>query len=213
TANCPVREARFPFIVTSGGSVTGTADGGVHALFTITGRSDAGSCTLAQPNCEQMADLHNLIFRIPTPVFGAGLIENIADATILANMKANSSLKQRLGISGHPNFSGNDGTVTRFGWKAQNKSLEIFAGEAYNVEMGVSNELFPNERPSPGGSLPASCIFNGTRKTPPTSDRHRSGRPATSWPLPPSCVSWTSPRPPRPLPAGPPLSPTAATCS
>ena len=38
----------------------------------------------------------------------------------------------------------------------------MFAGEAYNVEMGVSNELFPNERPSPGETLPASCIFNGT---------------------------------------------------
>jgi CxxC motif-containing protein (DUF1111 family) len=44
------------------------------------------------------------------------------------------------------NTSGNDGTVTRFGWKAQNKSLLIFAGEAYNVEMGVTNENFPTER-------------------------------------------------------------------
>jgi CxxC motif-containing protein (DUF1111 family) len=158
TSDGPVREARFPFVVTPGGSLTRTADGGVHDLFTITGRSDAGSCSLAQPNFEQMAQLHNLIFRIPTPVFGAGLIENIADATILANMNANSSLKERLGISGHPNFSGNDGTMTRFGWKAQNKSLEIFAGEAYNVEMGVTNELFPSER----GTPPAACVMNPT---------------------------------------------------
>lgn len=153
----PVREARFPFVV-SHGEVTNTPDGGVHDLYTITGRSDAVGCTLAQPNFEEMQDLNNLIFRIPTPVFGAGLIENIADATILANMNANSSLKQSLGISGHPNYSANDGTITRFGWKAQNKSLEIFAGEAYNVEIGVTNELFPNER----GTPPASCIFNGT---------------------------------------------------
>src|ERR1039457_4251711 len=99
-----------------------------------------------------------MIFRIPTPVFGAGLIENIADATILSNMAANTLLKQRLGISGHPNTSGNDGSITRFGWKAQNKSLEIFAGEAYNVEIGVTNELFPNKRANP----PAACIFNFT---------------------------------------------------
>jgi CxxC motif-containing protein (DUF1111 family) len=39
-----------------------------------------------------------------------------------------------------------DRTVSRFGWKAQNKSLLLFAGEAYNVEMGISNELFPSER-------------------------------------------------------------------
>ena len=158
TSDGPVREARFPFVVTSGGSLTKTPDGGVHALFTIAGRGDAGNCSLAQPNFEQMAQLHNLIFRIPTPVFGAGLIENIADATILANMRANSFLKGRLGISGHPNFSGNDGTITRFGWKAQNKSLEIFTGEAYNVEMGVTNELFPDER----GMPPAACLINPT---------------------------------------------------
>lgn len=157
TLSGPVREARFPFVV-SNGSVTSTPDGGVHDLYTITGRSDAPGCTLAQPNFEQTQDLNNLIFRIPTPVFGAGLIENIADATILANMAANSSLKRSLGISGQPNVSGNDGTITRFGWKAQNKSLEIFAGEAYNVEIGVTNELFPDER----GAPPASCIFNPT---------------------------------------------------
>src|SRR6185503_11024751 len=97
-------------------------------------------CTMPQPNYEQMQALHNLVFRIPTPVFGAGLIENIADATILANMSANLTLKHQLGINGHPNTSGNDGSIARFGWKAQNKSLEIFSGEAYNVEMGVSNE-------------------------------------------------------------------------
>jgi CxxC motif-containing protein (DUF1111 family) len=39
--------------------------------------------------------------------------------------------------------------VTRFGWKAQNKSLLLFAGEASNVEMGMTNELFQNER-TPG---------------------------------------------------------------
>src|SRR5580658_3177124 len=157
TANGPVREARFPFVVSSG-NVTHTADGGVHALFTITGRSDAPGCILAQPNFEQMQQLNNIIFRIPTPVFGAGLIESIADETIMANMQANASLKQQLGITGHPNYSGNDGSITRFGWKAQNKSLEIFSGEAYNVEIGVTNELFPNER----GDPPTTCLMNPT---------------------------------------------------
>src|SRR6202043_3584404 len=106
----------------------------------------------------------NLSFRIPTPVFGAGLIENISENTILANLA--SSASPRLGIHGVPNRSGNDGTITRFGWKAQNKSLEIFSGEAYNVEMGITNELFPNERPSPdeamAGGLPANCKMNAT---------------------------------------------------
>jgi CxxC motif-containing protein (DUF1111 family) len=49
-------------------------------------------------------------------------------------------------VLGETNNNGNDGTIARFGWKAQNKSLLIFAGEAYNVEMGISNELFETER-------------------------------------------------------------------
>ena len=157
TSDGPVREARFPFAVVNG-RVSSTSDGGVHDLFTITGRSDAPGCVLSQPPFAQMNELDNLIFRIPTPVFGAGLIENIADSTILANMTSNAALKQRLSISGHPNYSGNDGTITRFGWKAQNKSLEVFTGEAYNVEMGVTNELFNDEH----GDPPASCVFNST---------------------------------------------------
>jgi CxxC motif-containing protein (DUF1111 family) len=155
TADGPVREARFPYVIANN-SLTQTPDGGVHDLFSIAGRPDAPSCTMAQPNYELAGQLNDLIFRIPTPVFGAGLIENIPDATILNNMNANAALKQQLGISGYPNTSGNDGSITRFGWKAQNKSLEVFAGEAYDVEMGVTNELFPNKRANP----PAACLYN-----------------------------------------------------
>jgi CxxC motif-containing protein (DUF1111 family) len=158
TADGPVREARFPFLLNSNGTVSEAPDGGVHDLFTIAGRQDAPNCSMAQPNFAQMQQLNNVIFRIPTPLYGAGLIENIPEAAIYANMSANAGLKQSLGISGHPNISGNDGTITRFGWKAQNKSLEMFAGEAYNVEMGVTNELFPDERSRP----PASCMSNPT---------------------------------------------------
>jgi CxxC motif-containing protein (DUF1111 family) len=167
--NGPVREVRFINTVDSNGNPTNTPDGGVHDLFTIAGRSDATNvpgangklqtCTLPQPNFN---NTKNIIFRIPSPLFGAGFIENISDATILANMSASANAKSQLGIAGQPNRSGNDGTITKFGWKAQNKSLGIFAGEAYNVEQGVSNELFTNERASPGEVLPTSCIFNGT---------------------------------------------------
>jgi CxxC motif-containing protein (DUF1111 family) len=172
TANGPVREARFPFVVNGSGFVTSTPDGGVHDLYTVTGRSDATNqpgatgvtqtCTLSQPAFDQMHRANNIIFRIPTPLFGAGLIESISDKTILDNQAANSGLKRAFGISGHPNRNGNDGTITKFGWKAQNATLLMFAGEAYNVEMGVSNELFAVERASPGETLPVSCLFNQT---------------------------------------------------
>jgi CxxC motif-containing protein (DUF1111 family) len=167
TPNGPVREARFKFFLNANGtSLSSTPDGGVHDLFAISGRSDAGTCAITQPNFAQHLALNNVIFRIPTPTFGAGLIENISEETIYSNMQANSKQKQSLGISGQANRDGNDGMITRFGWKAQNKSLEIFAGEAYNVEMGVTNELFQNERASPdealAGGLPANCKLNPT---------------------------------------------------
>ncbi len=152
TANGPVREARF---ITVPGQ--NTLDGGVHNLYSIKGRSDAGGCALAQPNFAQQMANNNVIFRIPTPTFGLGLVENTPDSTLQANLAANQSAKSALGIGGQLNTSGNDGTVTRFGWKAQNKSLVIFAGEAYNVEQGVTNEVFPNER-----NAIAGCALNAT---------------------------------------------------
>jgi CxxC motif-containing protein (DUF1111 family) len=153
SASGPVREARFVF------NRDGTRDGGVHALFTINARLGASGCTLPQPDFAKEMANHNVIFRIPTPVFGDGLIEAIPDSAILANHSASASAKTSLGIgdranfavsgrtiSGQTNNNGNDGTIARFGWKAQNKSLLVFSGEAYNVEMGITNELFQTER-------------------------------------------------------------------
>ena len=151
TANGPVREARFILNQNNG------LDGGVHNLFTIAGRSDAPGCNLSQPNFTQQLANNNVIFRIPTPTFGLGLVENTPDSVLQANLSANQAAKSKLGIAGRFNTSGNDGTITRFGWKAQNKSLAVFAGEALNVELGVSNENFPNER-----SAVAGCVFNKT---------------------------------------------------
>jgi CxxC motif-containing protein (DUF1111 family) len=145
TASGPVREARFK------------SDGGVHGLFTIQGRTDANGCTLAQPDFATALRNNNVIFRIPTPTFGLGLVEATPDAVLQANLASNQTANAKLGIGGTLNTSGNDGTVTRFGWKAQNKSLLIFAGEAYNVEQGVSNEVFPNERSAVSG-----CVFNAS---------------------------------------------------
>jgi CxxC motif-containing protein (DUF1111 family) len=153
TTDGPVREARFKF------NADGARDGGVHNTATITGRTGAAGCVLAQPDFATQAANNNLIFRISTPVFGAGLIEQIPDSVILANQASNASTKKQLGIKGHPNLAvsgrtitgstnnnGNDGSIARFGWKAQNQTLLLFSGEAYNVEMGITNELFQQER-------------------------------------------------------------------
>ena len=101
--NGPVREARFL-------QTNGAADGGVHNLFVVTGRADAGTCNIAQPSFAPAGDPltgqggnRNIVFRIPTPIFGAGLIEAIPDSAILANAQANAATKFQSGVRGHAN--------------------------------------------------------------------------------------------------------------
>jgi CxxC motif-containing protein (DUF1111 family) len=149
----PIVEARLRY------DGSGARDGGVHALFVISGRQDgtgdARGCRIQQIDFAAQHAAGNVALRIPTPLFGTGLIEQIADRAIVAALDATASQRAALGIGGRlhrlgtggvPHRNGNDGTIGRFGWKAQNKSLMIFAGEAYNVEQGVTNEMFPTER-------------------------------------------------------------------
>ncbi|AFL89171.1 putative thiol oxidoreductase [Terriglobus roseus DSM 18391] len=139
--NGAFREVRFKF------GRDGARDGGVHSLFTLAGRSDIpASCRVRQPDFDKEMRERNLAFRIPLQLFGLGLIESIQDSTIRDNMRADREEKRALGIEGRPNINPNTGTISRFGWKAQNASLTVFAGEAYNVEMGISNDLFPISR-------------------------------------------------------------------
>ena len=164
SATGPVREVRFVR------NADGSPDGGVHGLFTIAGRADAIGCNIRQPDFATEAARGNVVFRIPTPLFGAGLIENIPDREIVRNQALAAQAKQALGIrgrtnllltsnsiSGQTNKNGNDGTIGRFGHKAQNKSLLIFSGEAYNVEMGITNSAFPTERDESDG-----CQYGNT---------------------------------------------------
>ncbi len=117
----------------------------------IAGRSDAPSgCAISQVNFQNQETNNNIIFRIPIPTFGDGFVENTPEPVLESNATAEKALAVTLGITGINfgvfNTSGNDQTITRFGWKAQNKSLLMFAGEASNVELGVTNELFQTER-------------------------------------------------------------------
>lgn len=157
TADGPVREARFKH------KQDGVREDGVQALFTISGRSDAPGCFVQQPNFKRAAALNNLSFRIPTPMFGAGLIEAIDDDAILANMQVDGAKKFSSGIrgrangAGRPNTNEHDHTISRFGWKAQVKSLELFVAQAFNVEQGITTDLFPQEIEEA-----TSCRFNMT---------------------------------------------------
>ena len=147
TSTGPIRVARFK------------SDSGVHDLFTIAGRSDAVGCNALQPEFAPNVANNNVSFRIPINTMGDGLVENVPEATLQANL---SSSDAQFNTGGTFNLSGNDGTITRFGWKAQNKSLTSFAAEAYNVEQGVTNLGFPDERSGGATNLQGCMAFNAT---------------------------------------------------
>lgn len=135
----------------------------MHQLWVVRGINNdpaIAGCSITQPDFEAEQAAGNLSFRIPLQLFGLGLIEAIQDREILRVHESTAESRARLGIGGHPNRSGNDNTISRFGWKAQNKSITMFAGEAYNAEMGINNELFPT-------AIDESPDCNGARKPEP----------------------------------------------
>ena len=105
----------------------------MHQLWIVRGiKNDPtiANCSIKQPDFAAEQAAGNLSFRIPTQMFGMGLIDAIQDREILNRYDATAAQRAALGVTGHPNRSANDGTIARFGWKAQNKSIPMFAGEA-----------------------------------------------------------------------------------
>lgn len=97
------------------------------------------------------AEANVIARRLSTPLFGAGLIEAIPDATLRASA---ASLNKPDGIRGRVSIvqdvaSGTE-RIGRFGWKAQVATLLTFSGDAYLNEMGITNRLFPVEN-APNG--------------------------------------------------------------
>jgi CxxC motif-containing protein (DUF1111 family) len=122
--------------------------------YTVAGRRLGVSSSAIERLGVRLFHRSNVIFRIPPPAFGDGLAEGVSDLSLENAFQAQASENASLGISGQFNLSGNTGNITRFGWKAQNASMLMFAGEAYNVEEGITNDLFPDERNS---SASAQC--------------------------------------------------------
>ena len=105
--------------------------------------------------------------RLPPPVFGAGLIEAIPEATIVARadpLDANAD-----GISGRPNWvtgaeyvpatepgSGPGLRLGRFGRKAQTPTILQQSVEAYHQDIGITSDFRPTENANPLSTLPAA---------------------------------------------------------
>jgi CxxC motif-containing protein (DUF1111 family) len=99
--------------------------------------------------CHAIVPSHATVFarRIPIPLFGAGLVEAIADADILA--LEDPSDRDRDGVSGRAarviDLATGEPRIGRFGWKAQHATLITFGADAYRNEMGITNDIFPTE--------------------------------------------------------------------
>ena len=89
-------------------------------------------------------------------LYGIGLVEAIEDEDIL--IKADPDDQDGDGISGRPGL-GHDGSLGRFGNKAQHATLSEFIENAIRGEMGLTTpahpvEEMPNGLPLPEGSDP-----------------------------------------------------------
>lgn len=91
------------------------------------------------------AEANVVAFRRSVPLFGAGLIEAIPDQAIISL----TMVPKPAGVAGRHHVVTDVVTgqprVGRFGWKAQHATLRAFAGDAYRNEMGITNEVFPEE--------------------------------------------------------------------
>jgi len=135
----PVAEVRAARRQADGSFAAVATDGeSLFHLFSIPGHA----CQPVIP-----ADANVIARRVPIPLFGAGLVEAIDDATILA--LADEQARGRDGVSGRAavvtDRATGDRRVGRFGWKAQHATLIAFGADAYRNEMGITNDLFPTE--------------------------------------------------------------------
>jgi hypothetical protein len=80
--------------------------------------------------------------RAATPLFGLGLVEAVADRTLI-----NLAQSEPAAIKGEAREITEFGhkRVARFGWKEDHATLRGFAGDAYLNEMGITNPDNPHE--------------------------------------------------------------------
>ena len=109
--------------------------------------------------------------RIPSPVFGLGLLEAVPEQSILE--LADPDDRDQDGLSGRPNYVWDEvkqaEVLGRFGWKANNPSLLQQTASAYVNDMGVTNPLFAepdNSSDIDAETLRAATIYVQTLAVP-----------------------------------------------
>ena len=116
--------------------------------------TDGTEVTLRKPNLEitdlgygKMHPDTQLSARVAPPMIGLGLLESISDETL--NSWSDEHDADGDGISGKTNrvwdVEKNDFAIGRFGWKAGQPTLMQQNAAAFNGDVGLTSNLFPNE--------------------------------------------------------------------
>lgn len=85
--------------------------------------------------------------RLAPAMAGMGLLDALADETILA--KADPDDTDKDGISGRPNYVWDESlqrkVLGKFGWKANEPSVEQQTAGAFSNDIGITSRIFPHE--------------------------------------------------------------------
>lgn len=85
--------------------------------------------------------------RIAPSMVGMGLLDAITEQNILSNVDVNDSNGD--GISGRANYVWDEKkqkkSLGKFGWKANQPTVEQQTAAAFNGDIGITSALFPNE--------------------------------------------------------------------
>ncbi|MEM6974327.1 MAG: di-heme oxidoredictase family protein [Pseudomonadota bacterium] len=112
-------------------------------------------------------------FRAPLSMFGLGLIEAIADETLLE--LADPEDADGDGISGRTNMvwdhEAERVAIGRFGWKAEQPTIRTQSADAAHNDIGVTSPIFPRQTCTDTQALCAAAIEG--RMT--VDDRHDEG--------------------------------------
>jgi CxxC motif-containing protein (DUF1111 family) len=122
---------------------------GEFETFDSTGETLFHLFSVPSHGCQPILPADATVFarRVPIPLFGAGLVEAIPDETL--RRLEDPADRNGDGVSGRAplvvDVATGERRVGRFGWKSQHATLLTFGADAYRNEMGITNDVFPQE--------------------------------------------------------------------
>ena len=110
--------------------------------------------------------------RVAPPTFGLGLLQAVSEATVLEH--ADEDDRDADGVSGRPNYVWDArvgrNTLGRFGWKANQPTIEQQSAGAFLGDIGITSSLNATENCPPAQMACAQAKSGGTPDMPELTD-------------------------------------------